>query len=546
MISQMNPTVGAISDNYSMIKSIYQTACEKNADILILSELAVCGYPPEDLILMPEFQLQAMQATKELVKATENMTCAILFGNLHKSDEGKLTNAAILAADGNVLGITHKHHLPNYGIFDEKRLFSQGPLPKPITYKGWKLGVIVCEDMWDKGPVETLGPEVDALISVNASPFEQGKWSRRKKLAKNYAAQYEIPLLYVNQVGGQDGIVFDGGSFVMASDASIAHHSPFFTVDNSIVTITKDAQITSITHKAEQEENPHSLTYQAMMVGLRDYVEKNHFPGVLIGLSGGIDSALSAAVAVDALGKGRVRCVMLPSPYTSGESLEDAKACAAQLGVTLESLPIQPLMDVTDMTLSGVLAANHPGIVEENIQSRIRGLLLMAMSNATGEMLLTTGNKSEMAVGYATLYGDMCGGFNVLKDLYKTQVFELSAWRNQNVPPQGQGPDTVVIPVPMLTKAPSAELSEGQKDEDTLPPYETLDAILHGLIEERKSPATLLKAGFDKKTIEQVIKLLYGAEYKRRQSPPGVKLTPMQFGLDRRYPMTNRFIKELC
>lgn len=544
-IVQMNPVVGSISDNFEIIKRHYLNAAEGGSDLVVFSELVVTGYPPEDLVLMPEFQLQAQAATEALIALTEYHRTAIIFGNIH-CEENRIYNAAIAATSGKILRITKKHHLPNYGIFDEKRLFEPGDFSDPIQVHGWNLGMVICEDMWEDGPVAHHGSqEADIVIAINASPFEQGKFERRLELAKQHADRHHLTFIYVNQMGGQDGIVFDGGSFMISPHGTVTDVLPFYEETTQTVLIHRSPHAwTSISQ--EPKDNGTEWMYQAMMVGLRDYIEKNHFPGVIIGLSGGIDSCLSAAIAVDALGSEKVRTIMLPSPYTSTESIEDAKACAEQLGISYEEISIEPLMEVANLSLLAALNENHPGTVEENLQSRIRGMLLMAISNATGNILLTTGNKSEMAVGYATLYGDMCGGFNVLKDLYKTQLYEVAAWRNQHLPPMAKGPKKVVIPVPVLTKAPTAELRENQRDQDSLPPYEILDKILYGLIEERKSPSMLISEGYEKKTIEQVIKLLYGAEYKRRQSPPGVKLTPMQFGLDRRYPMTNQLIKELC
>jgi len=460
------------------------------------------------------------------------------------AEDGKLYNAMVLLDAGRVQATRYKVDLPNYGVFDEKRVFDIGPLPGPIDVRGVRVGVPICEDIWTADVVECVsetGGEI--LLVANGSPFDSQKLDNRLAHATSRVVESGLPLVYLNQVGGQDELVFDGASFVLNADRSVAAHLPAW--EEAVVTTrwTRGAEgWTCAPAPAVEAKTGLEATYRAMVVGLRDYVTKNGFPGVILGMSGGIDSALSAAVAVDALGPDKVRCVMMPSPYTSDHSLEDAASAARMLGVDYATINIGPAMQAFETMLADQFEGTAPDITEENIQARARGITLMGLSNKFGHMVLSTGNKSEMSVGYATLYGDMCGGYSVLKDVYKTTVFELCRWRNANRPTDCLGPDGTVMPERIITKPPSAELRPDQKDEDSLPPYPVLDAILTELIENETPVADIVDKGFDAETVLKVWRLLDRAEYKRRQAPPGVKLTSRSFGKDRRYPITNAFV----
>ncbi len=459
------------------------------------------------------------------------------------AEDGKLFNVMLLLEGGRIAGITRKHFLPNYGTFDEKRLFDAGPLPGPMMFRGVRLGVPICEDIWFPDVCECLAETgAEILLSPNGSPFEVGKGDRRLSVAVSRITETGLPLAFLNRVGGQDELVFDGASFVLNADRTLAHRLPDWDEALRQTIWQRGAQGWTCTagEIAAPDADPEDI-YHAMLVGLRDYVNRNGFPGVVLGLSGGIDSALSAAVAVDALGADRVWCVMMPSPFTSSDSLDDAAQCARLLGCRLDTIRIEPAMQAFGAMLEPLFAGRTADTAEENIQSRIRGLTLMALSNKFGPMLLTTGNKSEMSVGYATIYGDMAGGYSVLKDLYKTTVFRVSEWRNANRPRLGLGPAGPVMPARVISKPPSAELRADQKDEDSLPPYPLLDALLMGLVEEEKSAGDLIAAGFDTATVARIERLLNLAEYKRRQAPPGVKIGSRNFGRDRRYPITHGF-----
>lgn len=546
-VAQINPTVGDVAGNTALVEKFAVDAAKMNADLMVATELAISGYPPEDLVLKEAFQDRIEDAVAGLAKRLhEQELPAVLVGAPWRV-EGKLYNAALLLDGGDVNYVRLKHELPNYGVFDEKRVFATGPLPGPIPFKGVRLGVMVCEDLWFPDVAECLQESgAEFLISLNGSPFDVNKVDVRLNTAIARTTETGLAQLYVNQICGQDELVFDGGSFVVNPDYKMVMRAPFW---REALVMTEWSRTDQGWVCAETDVQP-SLTmeenvYQAMTLGLRDYVNKNGFPGVVIGLSGGIDSALSAAVAVDALGKDKVLAVMMPSPYTSEESLEDAAQCAEMLGVRLENINIGPAMSAFDQMLAPVFEGRDPDITEENIQARARGLLLMGISNKLGHMLLTTGNKSEMSVGYATLYGDMCGGYSVLKDVYKTTVFKLSHWRNKHLPPGAMGPEGMVIPERIITKPPSAELRPDQKDEDSLPPYDDLDGILRALIEDEKSVDDVVALGYDEDTVKRIWKLLDRAEYKRRQAPPGVKITERAFGKDRRYPITNGFTKQI-
>ncbi|HJO74894.1 MAG TPA: NAD+ synthase [Rhodospirillales bacterium] len=545
-LAQINPIVGDIDGNIERIRQARAKAAADGADLVITGELAVSGYPPEDLVLKRAFQVTVEAGVHALAAETADGGPGLLIGSPWR-EQGNLYNAALVLDGGEITAQRFKHDLPNYGVFDEKRVFAQGPLNGPVAFRGARLGVMVCEDMWYAEVTETLQESgAQILVVLNGSPFETDKPDDRLGPAVARIAESGLPLVYVNLVGGQDELVFDGASFVLGADKALLAKAPSWSDDVLITKWTGDNGNWACTEAAITPA-PDELEsiYRALVLGLRDYVGKNSFPGVLIGLSGGIDSALTAAVAVDALGPDKVHCVLMPSPYTSTESVEDAEQTAANLGVRLDTIAIDPAMQAFEGMLKDAFDDLAADTTEENIQARSRGLTLMALSNKLGHMVLSTGNKSEMSVGYATLYGDMCGGYSVLKDVYKTTVFALSNWRNATKPEGALGPDAggkgSVIPERVITKPPTAELKPDQTDQDTLPPYEDLDAILQCLIEEEMSLDDIAKRGHDIATAERVWHMLDRAEYKRRQAPPGVKITRRAFGRDRRYPLTNRF-----
>lgn len=541
-LAQLNPIVGDIVGNVELLRQARAEAATAGAELVITSELLVSGYPPEDLVLRPIVQDTVAREIAALAAETSDGGPAVLVGTPWV-DDGKLYNAALLLEGGEIAAMRFKRDLPNYGVFDEKRVFHTGPLPGPVNFRGVRLGVMVCEDMWTDEVSECLEESGAEILTVlNGSPYEQDKWDTRLNLAVARATECRMPLIYVNQVGGQDELVFDGGSFVLGADASLRAQAPAWT-ENVLITEWSrdgDAWVCAETERHPPPDGDRAI-YAAMVLGLRDYVSKSGFPGVLIGMSGGIDSALTAAVAADALGPENVHCVMMPSPYTSQESLDDASEAARLLGVRLDSVSIEPAMNAFAEMLADAFAGTEADTTEENIQARSRGLALMALSNKTGSMVVSTGNKSEMSVGYATLYGDMCGGYSVLKDVYKTKVFELSHWRNENRPDGALGPDGMVVPENIIFKPPTAELKHDQKDEDTLPPYDALDAILTGLNERDMSIDDVVAEGHDRALVLRIWRMLLGAEYKRRQAPPGVKITGRSFGRDRRYPIVNAF-----
>jgi NAD+ synthase len=541
-LAQLNPHEGQIEANLAMIRTARAEAARLGADLLVTPEFSIAGYPPEDLVRKIAFVERCEAALAALARDTADGGPGLIVGGPWV-DRDKLYNAAYLLDGGEITARRAKHELPNYGVFDDKRVFDPGPVPGPVAFRGFRLGLMVCEDWWYPTVSETLletGAEM--LLSINGSPFESEKPDLRVQLAVARVVETGLAFVFVNQICGQDELVFEGASFVLNPDRALAVQMPRF---EEAVTLTEwrreRDRLVCATQKLPPESAPLEDIYRALCLGLADYVRKNRFPGIILGLSGGIDSAISAAIAVDALGPDKVRAVMLPSPYTSQASLDDAAACARLLGIRLDSVPITPAMTAIDGALAPLFEAYPADTTEENIQSRARGLLLMAMSNKFGHMLLTTGNKSEMSTGYATLYGDMCGGYSVLKDVYKTTVFELSKWRNANIPHGTKYPQLPVMPNRVITKPPSAELKDNQTDQDSLPPYDVLDAILRGLIEGEKSVNDLMEQGFDRATVLRVWKMLDRAEYKRRQAPPGVKITPRAFGRDRRYPITNGF-----
>ncbi len=538
--AQLNQTMGDLRGNADAM--LTARAKQPQADLIVTCELSLIGYPPEDLVLKPSLVRAAEAELQRMAQATADGGPAMLVGSVLLED-GKLYNAMALLDSGEIAAWTRKHELPNYGVFDEKRVFAAGPLPGPLPFRGVRLGVPICEDIWFPDVCECLAETgAEILIVPNGSPYELDKDDKRLSLAAMRVAETGLPLAYLNRVGGQDEIVFDGASFVMNADRRIAVQFPDWEERTTLTTWFRSSKgwVCEEGHKHRLDPYPEDI-YHAMQIGLADYVNRNRFPGVVLGLSGGIDSALSAAVAVDALGADRVWCVMMPSRFTSQDSLDDAAECARMLGCRLDTIPIAPAMEAFDAMLAPVFEGKARDITEENIQSRIRGMTLMALSNKFGHMLLTTGNKSEMSVGYATIYGDMAGGYSVLKDAYKTTVFALSRWRNANRPKLALGPDGPVMPERVITKPPTAELRENQKDQDSLPPYEILDPILHSLVEEELSVADIVARGFDRDTVIRIERLLYVAEYKRRQSPPGVKIGVRNFGRDRRYPITNAF-----
>ena len=546
-VAQLNPVVGDVLGNLERARKGRAQAAHDGADIVAFSELFIAGYPPEDLVLKPAFQAACRSAVEALARDTADGGPAVLIGSPWVED-GKLYNAYALLDRGRVEAIRFKVNLPNYGVFDEKRVFATGPVPGPVSFRGVRLGIPVCEDTWTdwgdyENVIETLAETgAELFIVPNGSPYWRDKSDVRLNVVIARITESGLPLLYVNQVGGQDELVFDGASFALNADRSIAFQLSAF---KEIVITTQWSRSGNTWCCAQgplappQEDD--RADYAACVLGLRDYVEKNRFKSVVLGLSGGIDSALCAAMATDALGADRVRCVMLPYRYTSKESIEDAAAIAKILGVNYDVVPIESAVKGLEAALSGVFAGASRDVTEENLQARARGTILMAVSNKFGAMVVTTGNKSEMSVGYATLYGDMNGGFNPIKDLYKTEVFRLSRLRNMWKPDDALGPSGRVIPENVITRPPSAELRENQTDQDTLPPYDVLDQILQRLVEHEESTATIVAAGYDRDTVIKIERMLYLAEYKRRQAAPGVKVTLKNFGRDRRYPIVNRF-----
>ena len=540
-LAQLNPIVGDLAGNERKLLDARAAAAAQGADLVVFPELFLTGYPPEDLVLKPAFH-NAARAQVEALAARLGPGPAVLVGTVWP-DNGAIYNAVVLLDQGAVVAVRRKVDLPNYGVFDEKRVFTAGDLPSPIAFRGVRLGVPICEDIWKDEVTECLaecGAEI--LLVPNGSPFDWKKPDVRLNVALARVTESGLPLADVNQVGGQDELVFDGASFVLNSDHSLACQLPAWEEHLAVTEWTRTADgwrcAGAPIHKLTEGD---AAAYHACVLGLRDYVEKNRFPGVVLGLSGGVDSALVAAMAVDALGPERVHAVMMPYRYTSEQSIADAKACAAALGIKLDTVPIEPAVTGFAAALSAVFAGRAPDITEENIQSRARGVIVMAISNKFGAMVLTTGNKSEMSVGYATLYGDMNGGFNPVKDLYKMEIYRLCRWRNAHVPTGGLGPAGEVIPESIIVRPPTAELRENQKDEDSLPPYPVLDDILSCLVEQEMPIGQMIARGHPEEIVRKVERLLYLAEYKRRQAAPGVKISSRNFGRDRRYPITNRF-----
>jgi NAD+ synthase len=541
-VAQLNSTVGDIASNVEKAQRARAAAAAQGADLVAFPELFIAGYPPEDLVLKPAFQAACRSAVEALARETASAGPALLLGTPW-FDNGKLYNAVALLDGGAITALRYKVDLPNYGVFDEKRVFVPGPMPGPVNFRGVRLGLPICEDIWGSEVVECLAETgAEMLVVPNGSPYWRQKGDVRLNIAVARVTEQGLPTVYVNQVGGQDELVFDGVSFGLHADCSLAFQLAAF--EETIVTtqwVRRNGTWRCENGPLVDSVEADRADFSACVLGLRDYVNKNGFPGVVLGLSGGIDSALCAAMAVDALGAERVRCIMLPYKFTSQESLDDAAVCAKLLGVRYEILPIASAVEGFEAALTAVFSGLPRDVTEENLQARARGTILMAISNKFNLMVVTTGNKSEMSVGYATLYGDMNGGFNPIKDLYKTEVFRLARLRNSWKPKGAKGPDGSVIPQNIITRPPTAELRENQKDEDSLPPYAVLDPILERLVEREEPIAAIVDAGFDRDTVMRVERMINIAEYKRRQAAPGVKVTLKNFGRDRRYPITNRF-----
>ncbi|MGF1461986.1 MAG: NAD+ synthase [Maricaulaceae bacterium] len=546
--AQLNPTMGDVSANLAQARAARAAARESGfggADIIVFPELFLLGYPPEDLVYKPTVVEACRAAAQSLAADTADGGPAVLIG-LPWAEQDRLFNAVALMDEGRIHAVRFKRELPNYGVFDEKRVFEAGPLAEPVTFKGAKLGLAICEDIWLPAVPRALARQgAEFIIAINGSPWRRGIEAERLAAFNQWRGVSEAPLVFVNMVGAQDELVFDGASFCTDGAGRMVRQLPQFEACVDVVDWVKKSGAWRCEMEDEPEFAPWSdgldAVYRAVMAGVGDYVRKSGFEGVLLGLSGGIDSALTAAIAVDALGPEHVWGVMLPSRFTSRESLEDADAVARKLGIRLMTVGIEPGVEALDEMLHEAFQGTSRGVTEENIQSRLRGTALMALSNKFGRLLLTTGNKSELAVGYATLYGDMNGAFNPLKDLYKTDVYALARWRNAHAPRGGLGPDGPAMPERVIEKPPSAELAPGQTDQDSLPPYDVLDEVLKGLIEHDRDVQALVVDGHNRAIVEQVERLLYASEYKRRQSAPGVKVGPALFNRDRRYPIVNRF-----
>jgi len=542
VLAQLNPTVGALQENLELARNALRDAEAANADILMLGELFLTGYFPEDLLLKPQFVNEAVAAAKKLATETLGLGLSLLLPSVW-FDGDELVNAVLLCENGQINDVVIKHELPNDDVFYERRYFQAGGLPEPFEIKGVRIGVPICEDIWHKPVCKALAKAgAEILFCPNGSPYWRNKHHQRRDLIRARISETGLPILYLNQIGGQDELVFDGASFGMSAQGKLVFEGESFKTDLIISDWIKSGTVWEcvdgpMVDLVSVDEAP----WRACVLGLRDYLRKNGFKKVVLGLSGGIDSAVVAAIAVDALGAQNVHCIMLPYRYTSKDSLKDAKNCAKRLGVRYDIVSIGDPVDTALEQINPLFDDLPEDVTEENIQSRMRGTVLMAVSNKLGSMLLTTGNKSEMAVGYATIYGDMNGGFNPIKDLLKMQVYYLADWRNNHMPDDCLGPASAVIPQSIIDKAPSAELRDNQTDQDILPPYPVLDAIIEGLVEEELSVKEIVARGFDLNTVKRIEKLLYVAEYKRRQSAPGPKLTEKAFGIGRKYPITNGF-----
>ena len=540
-LAQLNPTVGDLEGNYKVAFEAWEQAQKMGSDLIAFTELFITGYNTQDLIKKPSFFKAAQDQILQLAKACRKGPAIAIGGPAYIED--KLYNAYYILADGNIANVIMKHHLPNQNVFDEKRIFDEGEISGPYQIGPIRIGSPICEDAWHSDVSETLSETgAQVLLVPNGSPYYNGKNDVRLNKMVARVVETNLPLIYLNMVGAQDDQVFDGGTFALNRGGSLAIKLPLFEEAlEHIVLEETDIGWNIIKGKLAKAPCDKELDYHAMVMGLRDYCKKSGFEKVVLGLSGGIDSALVAVIASDAIGSANVRSIMLPSPYTSQTSLIDATDLVENLGCKSDTLPINDSLTAIDKTLSSTFEGRKIDLTEENIQSRLRGLLLMAVSNKFGEMLLTTGNKSEVSVGYSTIYGDMAGGFNPIKDLYKTKVFEISKWRNKNHRSWMKGPPGSIIPDNIITKAPTAELRPNQKDSDSLPDYPVLDAILTILVDEDGSTSDCLKAGYNKSDVSKVEKLLYGSEYKRFQSAPGTRLSQRAFWLDRRYPIVNKW-----
>lgn len=538
---QLNPTVGNLAENSEKAIEAYKHGIENKSDFVMLPEMFLTGYQTQDLVKKPAFQQDVFNQLQKLAAQCNEETALGIGAPIVVNNS--LHNAYFVIKNGKIFATIHKHHLPNTHVFDEVRLFDSGAVSGPVNLGNVRVGIPICEDAWHQDVCETLAESgAEILLVPNGSPYYSGKYDRRMSFMVSRVIETELPLVYLNMVGGQDDQIFDGGSFILNKGGKLACQLPLFEEAYRTVDFEKThegwsakfGEMLPLPSLAEQE-------YHAAVIGLQDYMRKTGFSKVVLGLSGGIDSAIVATIAADALGAENVHCVMMPSEYTSEISLEDAQGVADLLGCRLDTLPIKEGRAAITETLAPLFEGTQPDITEENIQSRLRGLLLMALSNKFGEMLLTTGNKSEVAVGYATIYGDMAGGYNPIKDMYKTRVFATARWRNENHFDWMKGPKGVVIPPRVIDKPPTAELRDNQKDEDSLPPYDVLDGILEMLIEGDAAVADCVAAGYERKTVKKVEHLLYISEYKRFQSAPGPRLTKRAFWLDRRYPIANRW-----
>ena len=543
-VAQLNPVVGDVAGNLEKARAARAQAARAGADLVLFTELFIAGYPPEDLVLKPAFVAACARAVEALAADTQDGGPGVVIGTPLRRESG-LHNSLVVLDAGRIVAERHKLDLPNYGEFDEKRVFQPGPhMPGPVNFRGVRLGLPVCEDIWgDLDVCETLAESgAEILLVPNGSPYYRGKTDMRQQVVIRQVVESGLPIVYANQIGGQDELVFDGASFAIQADRTLAFQMPQFEASCALTEWRRvgegwacvEGPLASLPEKEEAD-------YSACMLGLRDYVDKNGFKDVVLGLSGGIDSAICAALAVDALGADRVRTLMMPYRYTSKDSLKDAEDCARALGIRHDTVAIAEPVEGFTHALTQLFQGTESGVTEENLQSRARGTILMAVSNKFGSMVVTTGNKSEMSVGYATLYGDMNGGFNPIKDLYKMQVYALSRWRNHHLPKGALGPAGEVIPQNIIDKAPTAELRPDQTDQDSLPPYPVLDDILECLVEGEMGVDEIVARGHDRELVHRIEHLLYIAEYKRRQAAPGVKITRKNFGRDRRYPITNRF-----
>jgi len=531
LVAQLNFLVGDVEGNRDKVLAVARAARDGHgADLLVFPELTLTGYPPEDLLLRPELAERTRAALEDIVSETRGISLILGYP---KAEVGGLFNVAGLVSGGRVVAEYAKQLLPNYSVFDEKRYFQPGCNPSVLNFKGAHIGLSVCEDIWEEGPTRrAVEAGAELLVNINASPYHKGRAPEREDLIRLRAREHEIPIVYANLIGGQDELVFDGGSFVVGANGDITHRAPFF--EEALLAV--DIQLRGVPRPMPGSLAPvpeeEDAVYQALVLGVRDYVRKNGFRGAVLGLSGGIDSALTLAIAVDALGPEQMEVVLMPSRYTADMSVDDALEQARNLGVESSIIPIEPVFEAFLAMLEDEFAGRQPDVTEENIQARCRGIILMAISNKKGKMLLTTGNKSEMAVGYATLYGDMAGGFAPLKDLFKTLVYRLARFRNRR---------SVIIPERVITRPPSAELRPDQKDQDSLPDYDLLDAVLKRYIEDDESVAQIVADGYPESEVRRVARLVDRNEYKRRQAPPGVRVTCRAFGRDRRYPITSGF-----